>query len=200
MPSDRVAPEEASRVERVKRYGKSFLISLLDRIPFKEKSPFTTALLRHYVEASGDPVSLANIPTAWQDFIVKKTHAKPGRYKDVSGYDVGLYDLQNSLGHFDVDVTPMGGRENLYAITDTYAFGFKRGDHLARHGFPLQNLSDTSINLLRKILPDDIYWNPGGFQEKWEIRRGKKETILFIPQQFLAENGASFDVRGSFRR
>jgi hypothetical protein len=187
-------------MQQAGRHGKSLLIAIMDRIPFKPDSPFSTALFRHYIEGSGDPVSLNNIPTAWKELIIKKTGARPGHHRDVSSYDAGLYDMQNSLGHFDVDVTPMGNGEKLYSIADEYKFGFKKGDRRARHGFPLGEMGDRSLWLLKKMLPSESYWNPGGFEEHWEVKRVGRENILFIPQQFLAEQGIPFEVRASFRQ
>jgi hypothetical protein len=66
----------------------------MDRFSFKPNSPFSTALLRHYVEGSGDPVSLADVPKAWRELVAKKTHGRPGHYRDVSSYDAGIYDMQ----------------------------------------------------------------------------------------------------------
>jgi hypothetical protein len=42
-------------------HAKSVLLSLFDWLPFKQASPFSTALLKHYVERSGDLYTLENI-------------------------------------------------------------------------------------------------------------------------------------------
>jgi hypothetical protein len=206
--SHRSAPKKnsgsASQANRptsgIKQSAKSVLLGLLNRLPFKPNSPISTALVRHYVEASGDPVSLKELPFPWQDLILKATHGRAGYYRDVSSYDVGLYDMQNALGHFDVGVKAMGGGEMLYSIHDEYQFGFRKGDKQARHGFPLGEMSDVTLSALGKMLPSDEYWNPGGFAEHWEISRIRGENILFIPQQFLAQQGVPFEVYASFRR
>src|SRR5919108_5333661 len=49
---------------------KSLLLSLLDTLPLKQESPVSTALLKHYVEGSGDRYVIDPIPTEWQDWIV----------------------------------------------------------------------------------------------------------------------------------
>jgi hypothetical protein len=50
--------------ETVSGHAKSVLLSLVDWLPFKQASPFSTALLKHYVERSGDPYTLVDIPRA----------------------------------------------------------------------------------------------------------------------------------------
>jgi len=189
----------SQKIHQASQYGKSFLIQLFDAIPFKQKSPISTALIRHYVEGSGEPVSLAEVPKEWQDLVVRQTHGRPGKYRGLSSYDQGVYDMQNAFGHFDVDVTRMGKGENLYSISDYYVFGYKKNDRQSRHGFPL-DLSERMQSVVKAMLPTETYQNPGGFEEKWEIKKVKKETILFIPQQFLEQNGVPFEVRASFRR
>jgi hypothetical protein len=87
-----------------------------------------------------------------------------------------------------------------YRINDVYQFGFKKNDRQARHGFPLGDISATTMTLIKDLLPAAEYWNPGGFKERWEIKKTRREYILFIPQQFLAGHGKPFPVEGSFTR
>ncbi len=184
-------------------HGKSTLIWILDWIPFKPDSPYSTALLRHYVEGSGETYQLKEIPQPWQDWIVKVTKGKPGRHPNLDPYNSGLFDLRNSLGHFDVVVKKdRGSNLKTYHLSDTYQFGFKKNDRRqrGRHGFPCGDLDEGAIQAIRRLLPSGEYQNPGGFKERWEIKKVGKETILFIPQQFLAENGKPFKVEGSFTR
>ena len=180
--------------------GKSILLSIIDLLPAKPDSPYSTALLKHYVEGSGEAYELKDIPQVWQDWIVKTTHGSPGLHKSLSPYNSGIYDLRNSLGHFDVTVKVNADKSKTYVISDVYEFGFTKHDvhQRGRHGFPLGNLSGWEINAIRRLLPSGEYRNPGGFKEKWEVRKDGKETILFIPQQFLAEEGKPFAVSGSF--
>ena len=183
-------------------HAKSALLTLVDWLPFKQASPISTALLKHYVERSGDPYTLENIPGEWQDWIVKATRGYPGRHRGLNPYNSGLYDLRNSLGHFDAEVKANKGGTKTYIISDIYSFGFRQNDRSqrGRHGFPLGDLSAWQVTALRHLLPEDEYANPGGFKERWEIKSVGKETILFIPQQFLAEQGTPFKVTGSFTR
>jgi hypothetical protein len=182
--------------------SKSLLLSLLDKLPFKPDSPVSTALLKHYVEGSGAPYVLENIPAPWQDWIVQVTGGRPGLHRDLNPYDSNLFDLRNSLGHFDVNVTVNGDNSKSYAITDTYQFGFIANDKAqrGRHGFPLGALNDWELAALRRLLPEQQYANPGGFQETWEIKTLGKETVLLIPQQFLARQGKAFEISGRFSR
>jgi hypothetical protein len=188
--------------DTISGHGKSVLLSLLDLVPFKKASPFSTALLKHYVERSGDPYTLVDIPREWQDWIIRTTGGRPGLHRELSPYNSGLYDLRNSLGHFDVEVKYNKDGTKTYVISDVYEFGFARNDKTqrGRHGFPLGDLSSWEISAIRKVLPEDEYTNPGGFRERWEIKIVGKETLLFIPQQFLAQQGKPFKVDGSFTR
>ncbi|NJD06635.1 MAG: hypothetical protein FIA97_09075 [Methylococcaceae bacterium] len=183
-------------------HSKSLLLTLLDALPFKPDSPVSTALLKHYVEGSGEPYELEAVPAPWQDWIVKATGERPGLHRDLNPYNSGLFDLRNSLGHFDVNVTANADNSKSYAITDTYQFGFKANDKAqqGRHGFPLGSLNEWELAALRRLLPDGEYNNPGGFRESWEIKTLGKETVLLIPQQFLARQGKAFKVSGGFSR
>jgi len=181
-------------------YGKSVLLTIIDLLPVKPDSPYSTALLKHYVEGSGEPYELKKIPGEWQDWIVKTTRAKTGVYKELDPYNSGLYDLRNSLGHFDVTVAERTDKRKEYTITDTYCFGYMENDKYqkGRHGFPLGQLDDKKIELLRKLLPKTEYQNPGGFKEHWEIKKVGKDTIIYIPQQFLVSQGKEFQITGKF--
>ena len=50
------------------------------------------------------------------------------------------------------------------------------------------------------MLPTEEHQNPGGFKERWEIKKIGKETILYIPQEVLASVSKPFEVRGKFER
>jgi hypothetical protein len=200
---DRTAEEAESLERHALGTGKSTLLSILDLLPLKPDSPFSTRLLKHYVEGSGEPYELGEIPEPWQDWIVTATKARPGRHADLSPYNSGIYDLRNSLGHFDVVVTQQRNSQvRIYEIKDVYEFGFIRSDknQQVRHGFPLGQLGENTIHVLEFMLPSEEFKNPGGFEEKWEIRKVRKETILYIPQQVLAHQGTPFKVHGSFQR
>jgi len=153
------------------------------------------------VEETGDPYDLGTIPKEWQQWIVKATKAKPGRHPNLNPYNSEIYDLRNSLGHFDVVVTlEKGSRLKIYEIQDTYEFGYIKNDksQKGRHGFPLGELSDSTLKALRSLLPTEEHQNPGGFRERWEIKKVGKETFLYIPQEVLASIGKPFKVHGKF--
>jgi hypothetical protein len=171
----------------------------LDLLPFKPDSPYSTRLLKHYVEGSGELYTLRDIPREWQEWIIRKYGTSPGYY-NVDPYNVGLYDLQNSLGHFDLTIRRNADGTKTYTLRDMYEFGFRKGDKKKRHGFPLGDLDRRTIGLINRLLPEEEYTNPGGFRERWEIRRVGRQNILFIPQEFLAKQGKPFPVRGSFTR
>jgi hypothetical protein len=180
---------------------KSALISILDVTRLKPDSPYSTQLLKHYVEQSGAAYELKDIPEDWQAWIVKRTGGRPGTYKALNPYNSGIYDLRNALGHFDVTVVAKN-KSKIYTITDLYEFGYQRGDtqQRGRHGFPLGRLSDYTVATIKWLLPADEYRNPGGFTERWEVNTAGGETILHIPQVVLAEQGRSFRVTGTFTR
>ncbi len=142
----------ADRVgETVAGHSKSVLLTIVDCVPFKQASPIATALLKHYVERSGVPYILDTIPAEWQNWIVTATQARPGKHSDLNPYNSGLYDLRNSLGHFDVEVKPNPDGTKTYLISDTYQFGAKKHDKAqrGRHGFPLGTLSRWQIDASR---------------------------------------------------
>src|SRR5258708_3521180 len=145
-------------------HTESMPLRFLDFVPFKPDSPYSTALLRHYVERSGTPYDLGEIPEVWQKWIFKQTGGHVGTYKDLSPYNAGIYDLQNSLGHFSVRVTAGDNHLRIYELTDTYEFGFTPHDRRqqGRHGFPLGHLSPFELESIRRLLPKTICRNPGG--------------------------------------
>lgn len=183
-------------------HSKSLLLTLFDLLPVKQASPFSTALLKHYVERSGAVYPLGAIPAEWQDWIVKVTGGRLGKHPALNPYNSGLFDLRNSLGHFDVEVKAGPGAKRTYVISDVYQFGYTKNDKFqrGRHGFPIGNPSSWQLEAAKKLLPRGEYANPGGFKEKWEIRISGKETILLIPQQYLEQQGKPFDVTGVFER
>jgi len=184
-------------------HSKSILLAIVDHLGLKQNSPISTALLEHYVEGSGRLYELKEIPPEWQDWIVKATAGKPGLHRELNPYNSGIYDLRNSLGHFDVTVTrSQVTNKTIYKIQKDYTFGFFKNDrdHRGQHGFPLGNRSETMLSFLRHLLPSRTYENPGGFHEHFEIKKIGKETILIIPQQFLAESGTPFPVTGQFTK
>lgn len=177
-------------------------MSIVDLLPIKQDSSISTALLKHYVKRSGSAYTIDPVPTEWQDWIVKTAGKRRGKIQSVSPYNSGIFDLRNSLGHFDLKVTETSKGKIQYEISDAYQFGYALNDknQRGRHGFPLGTLSETEIALIRRLLPDATYHNPGGFDEHWEIKVIGKETTLLIPQQFLSEQGVPFEVRGVFVR
>jgi hypothetical protein len=182
--------------------GKSILLSILDWVPVKPRSPHATAFLKHYVEGSGEEYVIDEVPGEWQDWIVRATGGRPGKHTSLSPYNSGPYDLRHALGHFDVTVTRNRDGKNTYVISDVYEFGFIPHDRkqAGRHGFSLGQPSEWKVTFLRKMLPAKEYCNPGGLKETWEIKKVGKETFLFIPQAFLAAHGKPFPVKGQFVR
>lgn len=178
--------------------AKSLIMSLCGLL--KSDTPRSAEVLKHYVEGSGEPYELKDIPPEWQDWIVKQTGGRPGVHKELSPYNAGIMDLRNSLGHFDVRVTRNADGSKTYEIADEYVFGYKENDtkQEGRHGFPVSESQRAMV--LDVGLPTGTWKNPGGFEEGFEIKQVGKEYILYVPQQVLAENGKPFDVKGGFTR
>jgi hypothetical protein len=189
--------------------GKSLLLWVFSHVK-KVDQPFATALLRHYVEGTGEPLDLneiGTIPEDWQAWIVKETNGKPLRKAlSLSPYNAKppIPDLKNSLGHFDVVVTAKKRtRVKIYDIEkNPYYFAFKPHDtsRTGQHGFELRSLSDDDIRQIQAWLPTRQYMNPGGFEEGFEIRRVGGVWTLFVPYQVLVETGKPFRVYGKFER
>ena len=179
--------------------GRSAGVAFIERLGMKPDSPVSTALLQHYVEGSGKTYELTEVPPAWKEWIVRTVGRRQGRHR-MNPYNAGLYDLTHGLGHFDVTVRPRADGSTEYEIADTYMFGAQRHDRKkqGRHGFTLGDSSSWKVGLLEEMLPTDEYPNPGGFTERWEVRRAGGKATLFIPQQFLERNGKPFRVRGYF--
>jgi len=170
--------------------------------------PFATALLRHYVEGSGEPYDLSQvgpIPTESQEWIVKATGAKIGRHHldPYHGKPV-IPDLKNSLGHFDVIVAERKGfTVKTYEIEkNPYHFGWKTNDmhRTSQHGFELPPLSDDELKDIKALLPTEKYVNPGGFSEGFEIRKVHGKWTVYVPQEVAAQAGKPFKVCGRFER
>lgn len=187
--------------------GKSLVLAILTKWK-KVGQPFSTGLMQHYVEGSGDPYDLSavgNIPEEWQVWIVKETRALPGEY-DLNPYNAKpfILDLKNSLGHFHVTVTAkVGSHVRVYEIKkDSYHFGFKPNDasRTGRHGLELHNLSDSDIRDLKDLLPTGKYQNPGGFTEGFEVKKLNGKWVLYLPQEVLGQCGKPFKVTGNFER
>ena len=182
--------------------AKSLLLKVTEWSMFQGIAPVSAEMLRHYVEGSGEPYVLVEVPESWQVWIAKHTGGRAGHHDDVNPYNSGLMDLRNSFGHFQVDITANSDGTKTYVMSDVYEFTYIRKDRQqrGRHGFPLGNMTETKMSMVRSLLPTAEHWNPGGFKERWEIKRIGKETFLMVPQEVLAQNGKPFKSGGSFRR
>lgn len=186
--------------------GKSLLLALLPKYK-KVNKPFSSALMQHYVQGSGEPYDLKEvgpIPDEWQVFIEKETSGIPNEY-DLSAYKPKplMTDFKNSLGHFHVKVTAkVGSNLKVYEITKDYHFGFKPDDvdRQGQHGLELDGMSYDDVKELKDWLPTTKYQNPGGFSEGFEIKQVRGVWTLFIPQELLVHSGKPFQVTGQFTR
>jgi hypothetical protein len=175
----------------------------------KMHQPFSAGFLQHYLEGSGKPLDVSDvgpIPEQWQEWIAKKTKGVPGRHHLDPYHSVPLItDMKNSLGHFDVIVSQSpDSSKKIYEIEKReYHFGFKPHDkgHTGQHGFELQHWSEHEVKEAQYFLPVEKFHNPGGFSEKFEIRKDHQHHwVLFVPQQVAAQAGKPFAVHGRFER
>ena len=174
-------------------------IYLVARASGGPQATATLGMLKHYVEGTGSLYTIEEVPDEWKRWIVSATRGRPGTF-NLNPYNAGIFDLRHSLGHFNVTVKRNSSGTATYTITDRYQFGFRPNDkwQQGRHGFTLPGVSDGRISAIQSLLPTGHYQNPGGFKERFEIRRVGKEAVLFVPHEFLAKNGKPFDVRGEF--
>jgi hypothetical protein len=185
---------------------KSALVWVANRC--KMHQPFSAGFLEHYLEGTGEPLDISDvgpIPDEWQEWIVKQTKGTPGRHHLNPYHSKPLItDMKNSLGHFDVIVsTKAGSAQKTYEIEkEEYHFGFKPHDksHTGQHGFELQHWTDHEVEKARYFLPVEKFHNPGGFSEKFEMRKVGHHWVLFVPQQIAAKAGKPFAVHGRFER
>jgi hypothetical protein len=170
-------------------------------------APLSSKLLQHYVEGSGEPYRLENIPDAWQHWIVaevRRRHLATGRPHEMKAYHHRApYDLRHTLGTFSLQIVPAGGRGRRYLLSDMYQFEYdctKRDPTTNRHGLLLQGWSDQDATKLASLLPARTYKHRCGFHESFALEKQKEGYFLLIPQQVLAEIGRKFPVTGEFTR
>ena len=187
--------------------GRSVLVQILSK-HFGVRQPYSTALMKYYVQGNGEKFDLNQmgpIPDEWQVWIAKQTGGKVGKHS-LNPYNAKPFmpDLKNSLGHFDVVISAtQGSSVKTYRVEKAlYKFGFKPHDthHLGQHGFELPYMSDSEAKNLEDLLPTEKYHNPGGFSEKFELKKKMNRWTLYIPQQVLASVGKPFPVQGEFQR
>jgi hypothetical protein len=173
---------------------------LLNLITSHNKYELSVKFLDHYVTGRGEPLKF-DVPKEWQQRIAQ-LYPKPGIYKNVSSYEWGIRDLKNALGHFHLKVRLNNDGSKQYVITDRYQFSYKPNDKFqrGRHGFELPGLDSQRAERIRKLLPDTEYQNPGGFKEKFELRKVSGKWTLYLPWQFLVDWGVDFDLRGEFSK
>ncbi len=186
----------------------------------KEESPTSVRFFDHYVRSSGEEIVLAEdeVPAEWKQFVVEYTEQHRGAteittvdgskkacegtcYAAVDPYDKGLYDLQNSFGHFDVEVISNLDGSKTYTVTDTYYFAAKEEDpnKQFRHGFAVGDLSKQEVDTINELLPQtQIERTAGGYTEQLKLEKLEGTTYLFIPQGVLKSIGRPYTVRTSF--
>jgi hypothetical protein len=102
-----------------------------------------------------------DVPVTWQKAITSR-YKKPGQYKDVSSYNWGIKDIQNSLGHFDLKIVKNNNQTLTYFNTDEYKFPAPK-NWRERHGFEIPGLTDDRVKMIQKyFLPSGEYVNRNG--------------------------------------
>lgn len=187
--------------------GRSVLVQILSK-HFDVRQPYSTALMKYYVQGTGKPFDLNQmgpIPNEWQVWIASQTKGKVGKCSlDPYHAKPFMPDLKNSLGYFDVVITAtQASNVKTYKIQkDSYEFGFTPHDtkRTHQHGFELPFMNDSEAKNLEGLLPTGTYQNPGGFPEKFELKKVNGKWTVHIPQQVLATVGKPFPVYGEFER
>ena len=196
--------ESSTRVDNFVRRASSEPLQMIDRVlsvaGVKQRSPHATEFLNHYFFGEGEDVNM-NFPEEWQDWVIEQTkNRRPGTY-ELNPYNSGIYDLRNTMGHFQVTIQQEDDGTRVYECTDVYDFGYYSQDRSqqGRHGFALFDLSESTIDALNNyVIPSTEYDNPGGFVERLEVKKVGGETYLLIPRELLRQNGNGFNVRSVF--
>jgi hypothetical protein len=159
-------------------------------------------LLRHYMSGRGEEYQL-DMPQEWAEKIASK-YKKVGTWKDVSSYTWEIPDMKNSLGHFDLTTKEIAGGGKLYLVTDKYHFPYKPKDkwEQGRHGFEVAFFAmlpkEAQAKINEALAQLGTWQNPGGFTEKFEVKKIGGNWTFMIPQQFLADHGVDYSIKSSF--
>jgi hypothetical protein len=184
--------EEAVDVsEQTPEQMKWLILTILEQAGVKSDAPNTIKLFKHYLCSEGERLELDPVPLSWQEEIIKRYGGRQGKSK-VDPYNWGVFDLQNSLGHFDLTIhlEPDGSR--TYLVEDYYHFPYTndKGKPI-RHGF---EIDAQSAQRLKNWLPTRVYRR----NQKFEIVKLGTKTYLYLPTEWLQKNGTPFTVCGAF--
>jgi len=173
------------------------------KIVGKQTKPDAFALFSHYFGANGKPYEFKEIPTHWQDWIVKQLKDKKDGKYPLSPYNTGPPDLVPALGGFNVEVIKNSDGTRTYKISDTYNFDFTPDEikKKTRHGINV-DWSPRTIRYMNKFLATlgEYDYPDGKMKEKFEIKKQPNGNTLFLPQKYLIDNGVPFQVKGEFTR
>lgn len=160
----------------------------------------SAAFLKRYMSGAGADYELV-VPEDWQAKIAQERQ-KPGTYRDVSAYKWDIPDMKNSLGHFGLEIEPIAGGGKLYTVTDRYYFPAFVDGKAVHHGFEVDFFGllpagvRQSTNDALALLGE--WKHPDGKPERFEIKQMGGKWTFILPQQWLADSGQDFNVRGSF--
>jgi RHS repeat-associated protein len=161
--------------------------------------PMSREIFEHYLTANGAPLSFTP-PPAVQAAIAQR-YPNPGHFPDISPFNWGNPDIQNGLGHFNLDVVDMGNGTNTYIITDRYYFPPQVQGQTVYHGFQVGKLSNTKAAYLNTVL-SGLGTYPrynSKITERFSLVKGKNgDYTLIIPQRFLVDEGVDFEDIGEF--
>ncbi len=199
-------------VGEVSAIGVSIIDGVITLAGVKPDSPLSIRYFQHYLEGTGEDFILPeeDIPEEWKTFIIEYTKQnKPSSrsdcpgicYDDVSSYNQDQYELQNAIGHFNVEIIDNSDGSKTYTIVDYYQFGQPDTEMKtqARHSFPLNELSDEEITQINEIIPDIEFTSADGeFKDKFEVERRPDGPHLVVPQPLLQNLGTNYHSRASF--
>jgi hypothetical protein len=168
------------------------VLQLLQWAGVKSDAPNTIDFFKRYLGGTGERYTLDPVPLAWQEEIEKRYRDKaPGRYL-VNPYKWGVYDLQNSLGHFELTIVRNADGSRTYTLDDVYEFPYFDDDgKLISHGFG----ADPKLEgLASGLLPATTY----KYGQRFEFKTLGKTRYLLLPTEWLQTNGTRFAVHGQF--
>ena len=167
------------------------VLSALQLAGVKSDAPSTIRFFKHYLSEEGEDLDLDPVPPLWQDEIGKRYKGRSGKLK-VNPYNWGVFDIQNTLGHFDLMITREKDGSTSYEIEDYYQFPYKDdAGKIIRHGF---EVDAEQAQTLRSRLPTRVY----KYDQKFEIVKLGKKTYFYLPTEWLQQNGTAFKVKGKF--
>ena len=193
--------------DRIVGEGKELAVTTLDSalvaVGFKPYGAEMRTTIQHYVEGTGEPLDIGEIPQEFVDVIMEQTGGNPGTY-EINPYTTRDYAVTHAFGHFYVSIPEEGSTGYM---TDYYDFSM--GSHSVAqggaHGFQVASMPDEAVYVANNhVLPSTEFKSTGGKEiERVELTNvqvgDEQRTILFIPSEVLDKAGKPYQIRGTFQ-